>query len=111
MASRRNTRKGKALKIAEVLKDGLKGTASDAKVLVRRGYGRNFWVWVISEKWRGISRSKRLDAANRALFHGLQDDYDLFTQITLLFCLTPEEYEDLKSSPYHVEESQSLVKE
>lgn len=110
MASRSNTAKRKALKIAEVLKEGLKKVAPDVKVLVRRGYGRNFDVWVISEKWRSLSRNKRQDAADRALFHGLQDDYDLFIHITLLFALTPEEYEELKDSPYYVEEDQNLVK-
>jgi len=100
MASRSNVAKGKALKIAEVLKEGLKKVAPDVKVLVRRGYGRNFDVWVISEKWCSLSRNKRQDIAGRALFHGLQDDYDLFIRITLLFALTPEEYEELKDSPY-----------
>ena len=111
MAYRRNTKKAKALKIAEVLKEGLKEIAPDAKVLVRRGYKHNFDVWVISEKWKRIPDHKRQDAADRALFHGLQDDYDLFTSITLLFALTPEEYEELKGSPYSVEESQNLVQE
>ena len=111
MAYRRNTKKAKALKIAEVLKEGLREIAPDAKVLVRRGYGRNFDVWVISEKWRSLSRTKRQEAASRALFHGLQDDYDLFIRITLLFALTPEEYEDLRGSPYYVEGSQNLVQE
>jgi len=101
MASISNAAKRKALKIAEVLKEGLKKVAPDAKVLVRRGYGRNFDVWVISEKWRSLSRNKRQDAADRVLFHGLQDDYDLFIRITLLFVLTPEEYEDLKDSLYY----------
>ncbi len=111
MATRSDAAKGKALKIAKVLKEGLKKVAPDAKVLVRRGYKRNFDVWVISEKWRSLSRNKRQDVADRALFHGLQDDYDLFIRITLLFTLTPEEYEDLKGSPYSVEESQNLVQE
>lgn len=101
MASRSNTAKRKALKIAEVLKEGLRKFAPDAMVLVRRGYGRNFDIWVISEKWRSLSRNKRQDAADRALFHGLQDDYDLFIRITLLFALTPEEYEEFKDSPYY----------
>jgi len=111
MAYRRNTKKAKALKIAQVLKEGLREIAPDAKVLVRRGYKRNFDVWVISEKWKRIPDHKRQDAADRALFHGLQDDYDLFIRITLLFTLTPEEYEDFKDSPYYVEESQNLVQE
>jgi acid stress-induced BolA-like protein IbaG/YrbA len=101
MASRSDAAKRKALKIAEVLKEGLRKVAPDAKVLVRRGYGRNFDVWVISEKWRSLARNKRQDAAGRALFHGLQDDYDLFIRITLLFALTPEEYEELNGSPYY----------
>ena len=54
MASRSDTAKRKALKLAEVLKEGLRKVAPDAKVLVRRGYGRNFDVWVISEKWRSL---------------------------------------------------------
>lgn len=103
-----------ALKIAQAIKEGLIKIAPDVRVRIRRGYGDNFWVWVISQsqRWKRLSRVKRLDLVDDVLDEILSTEKDSLPQITVLFAVTPEELEELKYCPYYFfEEDENLAHE
>jgi hypothetical protein len=98
--------KKEKMKIVQALEKRLREKLPDMEVILGKSYGTGVRVYVLSKKWRTIRADPYYFLA-KTLHDELDGDKALL-KISLLWPMTPKEYEELKDTPYYIERDGKL---